>query len=120
ADPLDEPPGINRSSTGFLGVPKYALIPVAAHANSSRLVLPMIRTSPRRSAALTPCRHAASSQAGFATAASAWLPAVVTCPSISSRSLTATRTGPASSPDSKTLRNVDTQLLGLVRPATEA
>src|SRR5579859_2399307 len=91
AEPLDEPPGIRRGSSGLTGVPKAALIPVIPYASSCRLVLPANRACPAAIAARSPARQAASRAAGRALSATGREPAVVGRPAMSMRSLTATR-----------------------------
>src|SRR3954471_16795880 len=97
AEPLDEPPGIRRGSSGFGGVPSHGVIPLADQHNSVRLVLPTIRAPARRAAATT----GASRSAGTACSAIAWQPAVVSRPSMSMQSLTASR-GPPPGASSRT------------------
>src|SRR5579863_3329036 len=91
ADPLDEPPGSRRGSSGLTGVPKAALIPVIPYASSCRLVLPANRACPAAIAARSPARQAASRSAGRAWSATGREAAVVGRPAMSMRSLTATR-----------------------------
>src|SRR2546430_5546842 len=87
AEPLDDPPGTRRGSTGFSGVPSHGFTPLADQHSSVRLVLPTIRAPARRAAATT----GASRSAGPACSAIAWQPAVVGNPSTSMQSLTASR-----------------------------
>ena len=56
AEPLDEPPGTRRGSSGFTGVPYHGLMPVTPRASSCRLVRPTIRAPAPRA----PARQAAS------------------------------------------------------------
>ena len=53
AEPLDEPPGSRRGSSGFTGVPDQAFVPAADQHSSDRLVLPTILAPDRRAAATT-------------------------------------------------------------------
>src|SRR5438270_7590109 len=63
ADPLEEPPGTSRGSSGLTGVPYHGLIPDTPKASSCRLVLPTITAAPAFSAARMPARQAASDTA---------------------------------------------------------
>src|SRR5690348_12081441 len=90
AEPLEDPPGMRRASSGFGGVPSHGLIPLADQHSSVRLVLPTIRAPACLAAATT----GASLSAGLACSAIAWQPAVVARPSTSMQSLTASR-GPS-------------------------
>ncbi len=89
ADPLDEPPGTSRGSSGFRGVPYHGFTPVTPRASSCRLVRPTIRAPAAPGAGEA---HAASRAAGTARSATARHPAVVGSPSMSIRSFTARRT----------------------------
>ena len=53
ADPLEEPPGRRRGSSGFTGVPDHRFHPPADQHSSVRLVLPTILAPDRRAAATT-------------------------------------------------------------------
>src|SRR5580693_8029408 len=99
AEPLDEPPGRRRGSSGFGGVPDHAFVPAADQHSSARLVLPTILVPERRAAATT----AASLAAGFACSAITWQPTVVGRPSTSMQSLTASR-GPSPGASSRTIQ----------------
>ena len=89
AEPLDEPPGMSRASSGLTGVPKARLIPVAPNASSWRFAFPTMRTAPAFSAARVPAMQAASWAAGLAPSATTAHPAVVGSPARSMRSFTA-------------------------------
>ena len=91
AEPLEEPPGTNAGSSGFTGVPNHGLIPVTPKASSCRLVLPTTVRAPEASAARVPAKQAASLAAGAAWAAMTFEPLVVGTPSMSMRSLIASR-----------------------------
>ncbi len=91
AEPLDEPPGTSRASRGLTGVPNHGLIPVTPNASSWRLVLPTTTRAPAASAARVPARQAASAAAGRAPAAMTFEPLVVGTPTMSMRSLIASR-----------------------------
>ena len=94
AEPLDEPPGTRRGSSGLGGVPDQRFVPTADQHSSDRLVLPTIRAPDRRAAATT----AASRAAGRARSAITGQPTVVGTPATSMQSLTASRgPGPAAS-----------------------
>ncbi len=93
AEPLEDPPGTQRGSSGFVGVPNHGLMPVTPKASSCRLALPTMIACPAASAARVPARQAASLTAGVVAAAAAMTrdPSVVGTPAMSMRSLTATR-----------------------------
>jgi len=94
AEPLDEPPGTRRASSGLVGIPDQAFVPSADQHSSVKLVLPTIWAPDRRAAATT----AASWPAGRARSAITGQPTVVGRPATSMQSLTASRTpGPAGS-----------------------
>src|SRR6266516_7694751 len=99
AEPLDEPPGSRRGSSGFTGVPSHGFTPLADQHSSVRLVLPTIRAPARRAAATT----GASAAAGLACSATTWQPAVVGRPSTSMQSLTASR-GPSPGASRRTIQ----------------
>src|ERR1043166_3265341 len=85
--PDEDPPGIRKLLSGFLGVPKYSFMPEGATANSVMFVLPTIRTLRRRAMA----RQAASAFAGWGVKRKKFEPAVVTTPFMSMLSLIASR-----------------------------
>jgi hypothetical protein len=87
ADPLEEPPGMRSASSGLTGVPNQGFVPIGSIASSCMFALPTRRAP----AAREPARHEASRNAGSARSATARQPAVVTTPSTSMMSLTATR-----------------------------
>src|SRR3984957_3788914 len=94
AEPLDEPPGSRRGSSGFTGVPDQSFVPADDQHNSDRLVLPTIWAPDRPAAATT----AASRSAGRARSAITRQPTVVGRPATSIQSLTASRApGPTGS-----------------------
>jgi hypothetical protein len=92
ADPLEEPPGSRRGSTGFTGVPAHEFTPLADQHSSVSAVLPTILAPESRAVATT----AASFAAGSAISATTGHPAVVGTPATSMQSFTASR-GPAPS-----------------------
>src|SRR5580692_93773 len=97
AEPLDDPPGRRRGSSGFTGVPDQVFVPTADQHSSVRFALPTMAAPERRAAATT----AASRAAGLARSAITGQPTVVGTPSTSMQSFTASRTpqspGPAGS-----------------------